>query len=84
MSTKDIGNLFELAEKQLQHEVKENYRYDYTRLDILNYAIALRKQLDKYGKTGQIFKVKNIHTRKMIALETKTDRRHRRYIETGK
>lgn len=48
-----IGNLFELAEKQLINEKQKRKRLNYTLLDIINYAIKLRKWLDKNEKLKQ-------------------------------
>lgn len=45
------GNLFELAEIELQRERKK-----YTIIDVVNYAVKIRKWLDKYGKKGNITK----------------------------
>lgn len=45
------GSLFELAEKELIREKKQ-----YTPIDIINYAVKIRKWLDKYGKKGNILK----------------------------
>ena len=41
-----IGNLFFLAEKQLQKEVKNKIIPCYTLSDIVEYAILIRKWLD--------------------------------------
>jgi hypothetical protein len=45
------GNLFELAEIELQRENKK-----YTVIDVINYAVKIRKWIDKYGKKGNIMK----------------------------
>jgi hypothetical protein len=44
-----IGNLFELAERQLINEKENGKRKSYTLSDIVNYAIRIRKFLDKNG-----------------------------------
>jgi len=95
MKTKSIGNLFELAEKQIITEINQGKRkikrYNiningkklirpYRFSDLLNYAIILRKQLDKYGKSGFLQKVKNIKTGRVIELNTKKELRHLRYL----
>jgi hypothetical protein len=45
------GNLFELAEKELQREGK-----DYTLSDVIDYAIKIRKWLDKKGNLNKFLK----------------------------
>jgi len=45
------GNLFELAEKEL---IRENKKY--TLNNVIDYAILIRKWLDRYGKKGNILK----------------------------
>ena len=42
-----VGNLFHLAEKQLQREKRDGIIPCYTTLDIIEYAIMFRKWLDK-------------------------------------
>ena len=42
-----IGNLFELADRQLQKELNEKKIPCYTALDIIEYATNIRKWLDK-------------------------------------
>jgi hypothetical protein len=96
MKTKQLGNLFELAEKQILAEIKQGKRkiewyslninnkkllrpYKFT--DLLDYAIILRKQIDRYGKKGEINKVRNIKTNKFVLLETKKEVRHRKYLK---
>jgi len=82
--TTHVGNLFELAEKQLQYEKQKGLRQQYQLIDVLDYAIEIRKQLDKYGKKGEIIRAKNIHSNKLIELENKKDMRRRKYIRTGR
>jgi hypothetical protein len=84
MKIKKLGNLFELANKQLFAEYKAGKRDEYGMLEILDYAIVLRKQLDKYGKLGSINKVKNLKTGKMIIIESNKDKRKIKYQQTGK
>lgn len=45
-----IGNLFDLAEKRLIMEQKEGKILFYTESDIIEYAIEIRKWLDKNPK----------------------------------
>ena len=81
MKTKAVGNLWFLAEKQLIKEVENNKRKDYKLSDIIDYSIIIRKQLDRFGKTGDINRVINIHSHKKIMLETIYDIRHRKYLK---
>ncbi len=73
-------NLFELAEKQLINEVEAEKRSRYNFLNILDYAVIIRKQLDIYGKKGEIIKLRNIHSKKIIKLETEKETRRRLYL----
>lgn len=96
MDSRHIGNLFVLAEQQILYEISQGIRpikkftykqkgrekeFPYSFKDIIDYAVIIRKQLDRYGKTGQIYKVKNIHTKKLIEIESKKERRHRKYLK---
>lgn len=81
MQTKNIGNLFELAERQLQNEKLNEKRKNYSMLDVIDYAVIIRKQLDRYGKKGNIIKVKNIKTKKIVKLERDTEVRRRKYLK---
>lgn len=95
MKTKRIGNLLELAEKQILSEISNGRRKikwhtikigekelirPYKISDLLNYAIILRKQLDRYGRNGEILKVKNIKTKQFVELEGRKEVRHRKYL----
>ena len=61
---KKIGNLFFLAEKQLIKEKKEKIIPCYTILDILDYAIQIRRFLDNNGnKVKKIMKLTKKDTR---------------------
>ena len=53
-----MGNLFKLAEKQLQTEVGNRKRKDYDLLDIVDYAVMVRKHLDYQLKGKGISKGK--------------------------
>ena len=59
---KKTGNLFHLAEKQLIEEDK-----DYTMIDIINYAIKIRKWLDqdelRFSKKKKIQRRKEVNRR---------------------
>lgn len=70
------GNLFELAEMQLKREVKQHKRTTYKFTDVINYAIKIRKWLDKRG--GNINGIFNnlVHTHKEI--------RRLIYLNTGR
>ena len=69
-------NLFELAEKQLQKEIKIGKRKKYTLLEIINYAIKIRKWLDKQGG--------NIEGILKHLLYNDKEIRHNIYLITGK
>lgn len=60
------GNLFTLAEKQLIREVNIGLRNKYTKVDVIDYAIRIRKFLDRRG--GNIEGIMNriIHTKKEL------------------
>jgi hypothetical protein len=49
-----IGNLFELAEKRLRQEKKLKIIPCYTESDIIEYAIEIRKFLDKAKKVTKL------------------------------
>lgn len=50
---RNIGNLFNLAEKRLLQEKKENKIPCYTELDVIEYAIKIRKFLDDKPKLAK-------------------------------
>jgi hypothetical protein len=77
---KKIGSLFELAEKQLIKERKEGIIPCYTELDIIEYAVLIRKWLDKNPK-----KVNNLMklTREEIKRNNRASR-HRYYMRYHK
>lgn len=66
-------NLFELAERQLVKEKENGKRRKYTMLDILKYAVKIRRFLDKNG--GNIRGILNKLT------YDKQEIRRRRYIK---
>lgn len=77
-----VGNLFNLAEKQLQKEKRDGIIPCYTALDIIEYAIMFRKWLDKNKipkltkveyKRNQKFAFKR-HNLKGVKNETKKSR----------
>jgi len=41
-----MGNLFELAERQLINEKNNRRRKKYTLLDVIDYAVMIRQHLD--------------------------------------
>lgn len=84
MKVNKLGNLFELVNTQLNYEQSQGLRRKFTMVDVIDYAIVLRKQLDKYGNSGEICKVQNIKSKKFVVLETDKERRHRKYLNTGK
>jgi uncharacterized tellurite resistance protein B-like protein len=45
-------NLFNLAQKQLHNEVRQGKRKDFDLIEMLDYAIVIRKHLD-YQERGQ-------------------------------
>jgi hypothetical protein len=75
-----IGNLFELAEKQLQKEKKEGIIPFYTLSDIIEYAEQIRKWLDKNENNTNKFLKLSPELRKRKLKEN----RHKYYLRTGK
>jgi hypothetical protein len=72
---KTIGNLFELAESQLIKEKKSGQIPCYTELDVIEYAIKIRKWLDDNPrKINQVMKL----TRKELILNHR--KAQKRYI----
>lgn len=69
MQVKRLGSLISLATKQLDFEIDCKKRDDYTLSEILDYAIIIKKQIDRYARNGVIKRVKNIRTGKEIILE---------------
>ena len=55
---KIMNNLFKLAEKQLQKEKNNRKRKDYTLLDIIDYAVMIRKHLDYKNRAEKIAEAK--------------------------
>ena len=53
-----MGNLFKLAEKKLQTEVVNRKRKNYDLLDIVDYAVMVRKHLDYQNRAEKIAKAK--------------------------
>jgi hypothetical protein len=77
---KKIGNLFELAEKRLIREKKLRIIPCYTELDVIEYAVKIRKWLDNNPKKfKQIMKL----TREEIKINNR-EARKRYYLKTGK
>ena len=77
---KKIGNLFELAEKWLIQEKKLGIIPCYTELDVIEYAVKIRKWLDDNPKKcKQVMKLKKEEIKKL-------NRQYRRnyYYKTGK
>jgi hypothetical protein len=75
-----MGNLFELAEKRLIREKKLGIIPCYTKLDVIEYAIKIRKYLDDNPKRiKQIMKL----TREELKKNNKASRR-RYYLKTGR
>jgi hypothetical protein len=75
------NNLFELAEIQLQKELEGNKIKDYSMIDVIDRAVIIRKELDRLDRIG---KIKNIHTKKLQELYTNKEKRHLKYLKTGK
>lgn len=75
-----IGNLFELAEKQLQNEKRAGIIPCYTMQDIIEYAVQIRKFLDKNkGKINSLTKLSKVEQRRLRNIK-----RMERYLKTGK
>jgi len=53
-----MGNLFELAEKQLKTELNNRKRKSYNLLDVVDYAVMVRKHLDLMARGQEISKGK--------------------------
>lgn len=79
-----LGDLISLAIKQLSFEIDERKRDDYTVEDVLNYAIIIRKQIDRFGRNGSINKVQNIHTKKIVNLKTQLVKENKEWIKRMK
>jgi hypothetical protein len=77
---KKIGNLFELAERQLQKEKKEGIIPCYTLSDVVEYAILIRKWLD--NNPNRIKKIMKL-TREELKKNNRASRR-RYYQKTGR
>jgi hypothetical protein len=45
-----VGNLFEFAEKRLIQKLKRGDISGYSMLDIIDYAIKVRRYLDRHGQ----------------------------------
>lgn len=73
-------DLFTLAEIQLQKEVKEKIIPCYTKLDVIEYAILIRKWLDK--NEGKIKKLTKFTKREIK--RNKKLYRHRYYLLKGR
>ena len=71
-----IGNLFELAEKQLINEINNGTRTRYSLAELVDYAIRIRKFLDRRG--GNIPGILN------QVLNTPQEQRRAKYERTGK
>lgn len=76
-----IGSLFELAEKRLIQEMNNKTIPCYTELDILEYAIKIRKWLDQQSpaKIKKILKITPAEKKKL-----NKEARHRYYLKMGK
>jgi GrpB-like predicted nucleotidyltransferase (UPF0157 family) len=77
---KNIGNLFFLAEKQLQKEKKEGKIPCYTEIDVIEYAILIRRWLD--NNPNRIKKIMKL-TREELKKNNRESRR-RYYLKYGK
>jgi len=53
-----MSNLFELAEKQLQMEKNNRKRKEFTLLDVVDYAVMIRKHLDYKDRAEKIAEAK--------------------------
>ena len=74
------GNLFELAEKRLIKEKREGIIPCYTALDVIEYAIEIRRWLDKNPRRiNQVMKLTKEETRR-----NNRACRRRYYLKYGK
>jgi len=71
MQKTKIGNLFELAEMQLIKEILRGKRIDYSMNDIIDYAVKIRKWLDKKNNLKSIIGFNRKKWRKQYYLRTK-------------
>jgi len=71
MQKTKIGNLFELAEMQLIKEILRGKRIDYSINDIIDYAVKIRKWLDKKNNLKSIIGFNRKKWRKQYYLRTK-------------
>ena len=77
---KKIGNLFELAENQLIKEQKEKIIPCYTLIDVIEYAILIRKWLDyNSNKIKQVMKL----SKEELRIKHNKGRRNY-YLKSGK
>jgi len=53
-------NLFKLAEKQLHNEVRKGKRKDFDLIEVLDYAIVIRKHLDYQNRGQRIAEAKRL------------------------
>ncbi len=77
MNTKkfiEVGNLFNFAENRLQKKVNKGEMEFYTRLDVIDNAIKLRKYLDKHPEGLKIPK-QTTEERKYFDRKRKQDKR---------
>lgn len=75
-----IGNLFDLAEKQLIKEKRTGKIPCYTGLDVIEYAIQIRKFLDHNPiKINKIMRLT-----KEIKMKNFREYRKRYYLKTGR
>jgi hypothetical protein len=70
------GNLFELARVQLRREIRQGKRKTFTDIDNLDYAIKIRKWLDRRGGNIQGIFNQLMHTRDQL--------RRLYYLNTGR
>lgn len=68
-----VGNLFELARKELERKVFIELIVDFTILDVINYAVLFREELD--SNSNKFYKKHNILPIKLTKEELKINHR---------
>jgi len=53
-----MNNLFKIAEKQLDWEVRSRQRKDFTLIDVIDYAVMVREHMDYQDRGKAISKAK--------------------------
>ena len=53
-----MNNLFKIAEKQLDWEVRSRQRKDFTLIDVIDYAVMVRQHMDYQDRGKAISKAR--------------------------